>query len=418
MNYLPRELLGQIVESLHLRDAISLGSTNKQFCFDLSRRDFGYKVTQSIPAHKWWLFKPIIERRPYLIGHFTSFIVDSWNEVSCLPKETMCIYFNICFNESFCNADTVQFPPHMTHLVLGYSFNQNIDDLIINLVQQKITLTHITFGDLFDQSVEKLVLLSVSLQSIIFGKYFKQAFDNIHEFKSLIRLDFGLRTHHSIDLQGLPSLKHLQLGNCNNIRLMKKKFVLPPFLTHLKFGYFFDSPVDHIKLPASLTHLSFGQCFNQPVDKLELPVKLKYLEFGESFDQPVHNLILPESLTDLIFVNSFNQPIDNLKLPLSGSLRCLKFGDEFDQPIDKLKLDLQESLKELDFGQDFNQPVDKLKLPMQGSFKQLSFGRQFNQPIDKLILPSSLIQLKFGFHFKQRIDKLKLPALAHVIFCN
>ena len=87
-----------------------------------------------------------------------------------------------------------------------------------------------------------------------------------------------------------------------------KSSILPNSLTHLKFGKFFNQPVD--KLPNSLINLEFGFEFNQSVDNL--PNTLTYLKFGQYFNQPVtyqteisqngkSPTLLPNSLTHLVF---------------------------------------------------------------------------------------------------------------------
>lgn len=82
--------------------------------------------------------------------------------------------------------------------------------------------------------------------------------------------------------------------------------MLPPTLTHLTFGSFFDLFVDH--LPASLTHLTFGYRFNKPVDSL--PPLLTHLKFGSNFDQDVEHL--PSKLQLLKFEIRFSKSIDGI----------------------------------------------------------------------------------------------------------
>jgi len=60
---------------------------------------------------------------------------------------------------------------------------------------------------------------------------------------------------------------------------------LPPTLTHLTFGYWFDQPLDNVTFPLTLTHLTFGNWFNQPLDNVTLPSTLTLSEqYNRSLD--------------------------------------------------------------------------------------------------------------------------------------
>jgi hypothetical protein len=90
-----------------------------------------------------------------------------------------------------------------------------------------------------------------------------------------------------------------------------------------------------------ITHLIFGEKFNQLINNL--PLGLLYLKFGYYFNQPINENILPNSLTHLIFGYEFNQTI-NINV-LSNSLTHLTFGYNFNQLINENIL--PNSLKEI-----------------------------------------------------------------------
>ena len=67
-----------------------------------------------------------------------------------------------------------------------------------------------------------------------------------------------------------------RLGQCE---------ALPPKLTHLTFGRWFNQPLDNVTLPPTLTHLTFGYRFNQPLDNVTLPPTLTHLTLHASYDR-------------------------------------------------------------------------------------------------------------------------------------
>lgn len=164
---------------------------------------------------------------------------------------------------------------------------------------------------------------------------------------------------------------------------------LPNSITHLKFGRYFNNPLNN--LPNSITHLILGSDFDQQVNFL--PESLVYLVFGYYFNQTVDQL--PNSITDLIFGHWFNQPVD--KLP--NSIKCLTFGYEFNRMVDKLP----RLITHLTFGYNFNQPVNELP----NLITHLKFNTTFNQSIDSL--PGSIVYLYLcGSAFFKSVNNLPM----------
>jgi len=77
-------------------------------------------------------------------------------------------------------------------------------------------------------------------------------------------------------------------------------------LTHLKFGWKFNHPVDN--LPSELIVLNLGDKFNCPIFKL--PPKLKYLSIGDEFNKELKNL--PDTLIYIDLGLNFNKELTNL----------------------------------------------------------------------------------------------------------
>jgi len=145
---------------------------------------------------------------------------------------------------------------------------------------------------------------------------------------------------------------------------------LPKGLLHLRFGAFFNKPLQH--LPSSLKVLILGDKFNEITTTWP---NLSTLEFGCYFNKYVKHL--PINLKKLTFGWCFNHMITTWP----PSLTSLEFGNNFNQPV----VDLPSTLKRLIFGKWFNKPLD---LPNQ--LEYLVLGEKFQQP---LMLPPSLIQL-------------------------
>ena len=71
-----------------------------------------------------------------------------------------------------------------------------------------------------------------------------------------------------------------------------RRSVLPNKLQNLKFGYFFNHPLNNVTFPDTLEHLSFGYLFNQPIDchTIHFPTNLKNLSIEGMFNQPIDEI--------------------------------------------------------------------------------------------------------------------------------
>ncbi len=212
------------------------------------------------------------------------------------------------------------FPRSLTHLSFGYICIRPIQTL-------PLSLTHLSFGDEFNQP---LTYLPRNLTHLAFGKKFSFPIPPSIFPLPLISLKFGIGFTSNVPslphlthlyfpafstfnqfLPHSPCLTHLSLGRNYNFYDN-----LPPTLTYLCFGEYFNSQVD--QFPPSLTHLIFGVSYNEPVD--HLPDRLTHLSFSDSLD-------LTKSSN-----GSFTRPLDCLP----PSLICLILGGAYWQPIPEL----------------------------------------------------------------------------------
>jgi len=201
-----------------------------------------------------------------------------------------------------------------------------------------------------------------------------------------------------------PSVTHLIFGRFFDRRI---KGILPKSLQYLKFGILFNLNIDDLQLSTpNLRYLKFGNAFNCNVD--QLPLLLKYLSFGYNFNCPVNKL--PSSLTHIKFGETFNQSINKLppsveqiilsEVPMIVFLSLHTFMQKKQTP---LHLSIQ-------FNKQFDTQIDNLEL-LCPSIRHLKFGQNFNQLVDNL--PSTVMFIQFGYYFDQSVDHL--PSLLETV---
>ena len=183
--------------------------------------------------------------------------------------------------EILCEYDTplqLNKNPLLTHLKLGFAFNQPVGNL-------PSSLRHLSFRGSFDQSVDEL---PSNITHLTFGDFFNKNVDSLPS--SITHLIFGSEFNQPVDLLP-PNITHLSFGYCFDHAVQH----LPQRLTHLSFGFSFNQPVQH--LPPKLTHLSCGFSFNQDINTL--PSSITHLKLGVRFASKIHNL--PSSLHSFYF---------------------------------------------------------------------------------------------------------------------
>jgi hypothetical protein len=179
-------------------------------------------------------------------------------------------------------------PPYLTHLTLGKSINQALDNLPKSL--KSLTVK----GSLFNNPVPSLPQLTfLTIESTAFT----QPIDHLH----ITYLACNQPIHN-----------------------------LPPTITHLVIRYTLNLPIP--SLP-QLTHLTIeSDSFTQPLDHLHIT----HLIFGEYFNQLIHSF--PHTITHLTFGHNFDHPISG-QLPCS--LQSLELGDNFFSPLHSLPASLK-----------------------------------------------------------------------------
>lgn len=183
-----------------------------------------------------------------------------------------------------------RFSQFLTHLRIRYSMTTFLFQR--NIVEASFScLTNLTLGGNVFFDCRQLYCLPTSLK-----------FLNLRSLSFNVPLDFcsllvflehfilsDISTHIPKNIFPI-SLTELQIGSRYNEPL--EEGVLPPKLTHLAMGVFFEKPILR-PLPSSLTFLDLGCFFNQPINTDFLPSSLTYLNFGTAFCQRITKSLPP-----------------------------------------------------------------------------------------------------------------------------
>lgn len=132
-----------------------------------------------------------------------------------------------------------KFPDEIKILVLGWFFNQSVENL-------PLTLKEIVFGNQFNKSVDNLPF---NLEIVTFGYSFNKPINNLPN-----------------------SIKSIKLGQCFNQPIDD----LPNTLEKIELGQMFDNPINN--LPISLTELTILSNYER-YDIYKLPKKLQNITF-------------------------------------------------------------------------------------------------------------------------------------------
>lgn len=302
----------------------------------------------------------------------------------------------ICANScNCCEISSISFPPYLTHLSFGDSFNQNVDSLPPQLIYLK-------FGNNFNQAIDHL---PPHLLHLILGTKFDQTVDNLPS--SLTHLEISGIFNNLID--NLPnSLIYLSIKGYYCFPVQK----LPPSLQNLTLPY--SIPISHI--PPSVTHFSLS--FSNPVFN-GIPPNITHLTLINKIADNLNKHVLrisafPSTVTHLTLggvmlsdnLSLFNLPklthLNMTNISWSKNDNCINFHNIW---LDKLS----PNITHLIFPNNFNYPVNNLP----PSLTHITFGTFFNNSVAHL--PKSLTYLVFGYSFDKNVDFLP-PNLTHLKF--
>jgi len=178
----------------------------------------------------------------------------------------------------------------ITRIEFGPKFNQRIHDVVF-----PPNLTHLTFGHSFNKPLTSSVIIDDDCFET------KSKFAKEVEFpKSLTHLVFGNNFNQPLNASTLTLINRMKHSNYTNTKTRESKsFVFPPNLTHLEFGYKFNQMVDGVNFPPNLTHLEFGNWFNKSLDGAIFPPNLTHIKVGYQFNQSLDNVTFPPNLTHI-----------------------------------------------------------------------------------------------------------------------
>lgn len=236
------------------------------------------------------------------------------------------------------NNNMLMLPSSLTHLTL------NTDQALNNILLPN-GLKRLEFGYDWNMSLNRWPTLPESVETLRIGARFNQPLTGFRLPASLTELNFDVdhihQNYFNSSLAGciLPScFRCLVIPDRWNLPI-NELCQLPSSLESLRFGEYFNQPIENLQLPCSLTSLTFGSQFNQSLDGVKLPDSLTELDMGYlgNFNHPIRGDIFPSGLRSLKLSRNFNQPIRDWQLP--STLTRLHFGSEFDQPIFDLPTD-------------------------------------------------------------------------------
>ncbi|KAM9966619.1 hypothetical protein ACTFIR_006839 [Dictyostelium discoideum] len=259
------------------------------------------------------------------------------------------IKFGNLFMQSLKNC---HFPPNLTSLTFGNSFNSEIPSGYFLDLPLKVLVFGKFFNKLmYDKSLPS-TLTSLDLGSSIFLKF------QLPQLQSLI---MGKGYNGTLKIGDLPTtLKQLSLcGNNFNSDSLSDFGIIPNGITSLSFGDSFNQLIENKNLPETITNLSFGLKFNKPIKINVLPSNLTSLSFNYHFNQPIEKGVLPNSLTSLSFEGVFNQNIQVGTLPNSITYLSLCYFYDKPFPIGSLPLSLKQlKIHSSKFNQDLSSSFD------------------------------------------------------------
>jgi hypothetical protein len=290
--------------------------------------------------------------------------------VNNLPDSLIWIEFGYCFNQS---VDCL--PNGVNYLVLGFSFNQIIDDLPYGL-------EYLNLNYMFNQSLNCLPTTLVCLfigndgcNSTSAVKYAGSRFtqDTTNLPTNLNNLTIYKNGKHVIKNNFVQELNKITNSKGpNKLNFDNNKYSIDNLyegLTHLKIektcNNIFNENVNN--LPSTLTHITFNDEFDKSVDNLP---HLLYLKFGDQFNKSVDDL--PSSLKYLIFGKDFNQLVDCLP----NNLVCLEFYSKYNA--------------------SFSQVINILPI----SLTNLILPHAYIRPINFDVFPSTLKTIKYHNEYK------------------
>lgn len=266
-------------------------------------------------------------------------------------------------------------PDSLTHLDLGYNFEQSLKALPSQL---RSLVLSFSFS-------RPLPVLPPSLTDIVFGCNFRHSVKKILPpgIKSLkFYGDFPKGWDWSVVPVGLTKLK------CRpNERIGPGD--LPVGLKYFKA--FFDSDfLGDSVFPDGLTRLNceHSPSFDKPLEVGRLPSSLTRLSLGAY--NPIGKGVLPAGLTRLVLGDNFQQQLDATVLP--AGLRRLSFGSKDDYP----------------FSFRMSMPKFNLHQSLPAGLNRIRFSI-FNQPLSQGMLPSSLTCLCLSSYFERKLLPGVLP---------
>ncbi|GAM17670.1 hypothetical protein SAMD00019534_008450 [Acytostelium subglobosum LB1] len=251
----------------------------------------------------------------------------------------------------------------------------------------------------------------------------------------------------------LPSSMEMIYSGEYQVLTPLESLTVPPGVSKLTFGYWFEQPIVPGALPPSITSIKFDSRYDKLLMLGSLPTALASLTLGEKYNQPIGRGVLPDTLTYLSLNKDYKHMLETGTLP--ASLITLEiWGDDsmiaqhsgvfppklqslmiisikrtstlamLPPTLKKLKSNssppfthgsLPSSLTDLSLGENYDSDIRPGDLP--NMLSHLSLGWYFNRVLQPGALPSSLTSLTFDYFYNQPLSTGVLPtSLATLVF--
>ncbi|EGC29493.1 hypothetical protein DICPUDRAFT_5964, partial [Dictyostelium purpureum] len=363
--------------------------------------------------------------------------------IGSIPKSVENLTFGGCFNR---DLEKDLLPEGLVNLTFGYSFNKpisvlssysdcysteentpnnNIDIMIDNITLDSNCNGNEEYGN--NNCFKIISFLPYKLKSIKFGSNFDRDIDFGVLPSTLTSLEFSVvgNFNKPITFGTIPnSVTNLSFPSQFNQPIkVNNKNCLPPNLTKLSFGRYFQQDIEKGSIPSSVTDLCLGGIdSNQVIQEGCIPDSVLKLKVGEN--QIFKSNSLPDSVYSLQGlnamyireippqVNSFtfldlNDPIEYLK-DLPRNVVSVDVGGLFDTREFERAI-IPSHITSLTFGSLFNQRILPSYLHNVTNLKSIKFGIFFNQIILPCSLPDSITYLEFDQRFNQILSSSTLP---------
>ncbi|KAK5576296.1 hypothetical protein RB653_007437 [Dictyostelium firmibasis] len=248
------------------------------------------------------------------------------------------------------------------------------------------------------------ILFHLRLYNSFWGKEISLSLKEVFQYPYKSYLDYlqlkerKFENEHSLEDFPQSNIRYLYLNEEYDLFYNK---MIPPSVTSIHFGWYFEGEINKGMIGDNVTSLSFsGPFFNEELSDIWLPKYLIHLKLDIGFQRDIKKGQLPNTLESLLLHPDYKGIIMPGSIPESVTTLRFKFNSHLNRDsISTKKIPISTTSLELD--DDFNQPIRVGDIPQ--NVTNLSFGKSFSSAIGPNSLPKSTRVLSLG-KFKDSVD--------------